>query len=304
VSLNTYVAGWSPQPTYAIIGPDGNLWAVNDSANVFKFDTTTFTTTTYPITGASTLQALETDGTFIYASDDQSSPPTLVFKINPSTGAHAPFFNIGFHDNGGSMYFDAATNHLWLASFSNLTELDLTGSIVSQYNGPHTLALGRLLNDGTFWITGGNGGAARVTPVASPGGWSSVTFGGGFTFPGFLHGGLVWAGGADSNIYAFDPSTLAVTTFTPSSVLSPQSGTPCLDDTGGLWMPYEVGGLWQATVGAPSVGVDYGSPVESSFALFDPATRTMWATGATAPSHGTAYSFVLPSVGNPQRLLV
>jgi streptogramin lyase len=305
MAFNVYTAGWSPAPSAAIIGPDGNLWAVNQSGDVFKFDTTSFTTTTYSVAGATTLISIATDGTSIYVTDEQatSTPFTLVYKVDPTTGGSAPFYDAPGSRNGGSIFFDGSD--LWVVSFQVFLQLDLTGAVLNSYTGPHTIAYGRLLTDGTYWFCGSNTGNLYRTPVASPGVWTSVGFGNGFVFPGVIVAGSVYAGGIDDNMYAVDASSLAVTSYTATPApSSPQSQESCFDGAS-LWFTFTQGGIWQTTTANPATGVNYtAGPINAEIILYDAPSNTIWATGATGPSQGRAYSFALPNPGNPIRLLL
>lgn len=288
--MNIYTAGWSPAPTDAIIGPDGNLWTVNGTSDIFKFDITAFTTTSYTVTGANALIGIQTDGTYLYASDENATtvPYTAVFKIT-TAGVSSIFYNASAPDNVGSMYFDGT--YLWVASHNAFRQFDLTGTLINSYGGLGTVPLGRLLTDGTYWFAGSNSGVMKRTPVASPGTWTSITFGGGFTFPSVIVGGLVWSGGVDGNIYSIVPATGAVTTYTPSPApASPQSIQGCYDGKS-LWWTFEVGGVWQTTPVAPASGLNYSVGVLAATIVYDAATKMIWATGATGPSQGRAYSF-------------
>ena len=138
-TFTTLNAGWggaSPAaPSDAIIGPDGNLWAVCFTGKIYKFDTIAFTTTEYTISGASALWNLCTDGTFIYATDNQAtSPPfTVVYKIT-TAGVGSVFFDDTGIVNGGNPYFDGTD--IWVTSTDMFWQLDLTGAIINAYRGP------------------------------------------------------------------------------------------------------------------------------------------------------------------------
>lgn len=295
-TFTSYASGWgggSPAtPTDTIIGPDGNLWGVCYDANIYKFDVTAHTTTTYPVAGSKQLLNLATDGTFIYAVDQNGTGGALplVYKIT-TAGVSAALYSPGVFEDGGSVYFDGT--YLWVTSSGAFRQLNLSGAVVNSYSGPAAYG-GGLLNDGTYWWSGSNSspnpnGVSR-SPVGSPGTWTNVTtgFSGSATLPTAIASGLIWVGNQDANIYSITPPG-AVTAY---GVAAFQSFQLCFDGTD-LWVA-TANGVLQTTTASPATGTYATGVPNATTILYDPATSTIWATGLTGVQPWT-YSFALPN---------
>ena len=152
-TFNQYGSAWggsSPNPpSDTVIGPDKNLWGACGDGKLYKFDVTTLTTTGYTITGALSLINLATDGTFIYAADQNPSGSALpiVWKFDPSTNTSSAFFTPSDFENGRSIYYDASGPYLWLtAGGGPFRQIDLTGALLNSYAGPFCSGGGALAN--------------------------------------------------------------------------------------------------------------------------------------------------------------
>lgn len=289
-TFTSYPAPWTTVTTDAIIGPDGNLWVVTFDNHIYRFNTTTFVVTTFVVTGATALQGLCTDGTYVYAIDQQAvtAPYTVVFKIT-TAGVSSVFFNSPTGVNGGNGHFDGT--YIWVTSASHFWKLDLTGVAVTTYTAPINFG-GGLINDGTYWWSGCAGydnGLSRSS-VSSPGTWTTFTAGLTATNPSFptvFAGGVVWFGNGDRALHSIVPSTGVVTNYALSLGFSSQQ--VCYDGTS-LWATVGNFSIWQTTTSAPSVGTSYN--YSTTTILYDPVTKAVWSTGngfvvttMTTPNH-------------------
>lgn len=300
-TFNSYPAPWNTSTRDAIIGPDGNLWVVDGNGFVYKFDTTTFATTTYTVTGATALQNLTTDGTSIYASDQQATAGafTAIYKISTS-GVNAPFYDSPVADNAGAMYFDGTD--IWLASFVAFRQINLTGTLVNSYGGLGATPNGRLLNDGTYWFVGDSTNGVNRCTTATPGVWTNTTTGlsGDPTYIGCFAAGSVWVGNLIDEIFSMAPGGSAFTGYAPAGLPGGSQSEQLAFDGTNLWATFNQGGIWQTTTGSPATGTSFGSLAASTI-LYDPLTNTVWATGTVGSTlDGFAYSTVLPTPGNQQ----
>jgi hypothetical protein len=305
VAFTRHSAPWGAtgSTSHGVIGPDGNLWVIDGSANVFRFNTTTFATATFAAPTGTAFTDIQTDGTFLYASNHfaTTSPFPTIYKVTTG-GTISVFFNSAAANNGGSLYFDGT--YLWLTSHNNFYQLTLAGAIVNSYGGVGNDHGGGLINTGTYWISGTrtspNTGIAR-SPVVSPA-WtafsaSPITTGTDNFIPLYA-GGLAWnsVGGTAGTILSVVPSTMAATLYSPSALAGSSVQEMDYDGTS-LWVASTVG-IWQTTLGAPATGTLYSSPVGgvgsiSAFTiLYNAATKTLWATGVS-----WAYSYTFTSSG-------
>jgi hypothetical protein len=298
-----HTASWSSIfPNDAIIGPDGNLWVVGNNTNVYKFDTTTFVTTTYTIATASSLSQLATDGTYVYVVDtfgQNQTPATIIWRLTTS-GTATTFLTATAGEYCGSMYFDGT--YLWVTTRYYLRQINLSGTIVNSYTGPPNLG-GGLVNDGAYWYSGDAlfGAGFSYAPVGSPSSWtnnatisSPVIFG-----RTCIAGGKVWCGNNSANFYSITPGTFAVTTYTPTLSSPGGTGQITFDGTS-LWVAYNsptAGGVWAATPAAPTTGTYWGLGIAggSITIIYDVPTSVIWGTGLNSAFVGYAYSNPKPS---------
>lgn len=280
VAYSTGVAGTSGN---MIIGPDGNIWVLT-ATQIIRFDLTTHVSTAFTIAGASQLTGLCSDGTYLYASDEQAttSPFTLIYRIN-TTGASSAFFTTGVANQGGDLYFDGTD--IWATSFNGFYQIDTSGGVVNTYAKPNNFT-GGLINDGTYWWSAANQepntGVSRAA-IGAPGVWTDFSTGFNSGDPTFLNveaGGLVWVGNDEGNrLFSVTPSTGAVNSYGTLGV--GDITRSCFDGTD-LWFCSNAG-IWQTTPAAPSTGTAYtaSGPItlNTTAILYDPSTNTIWASG-------------------------
>lgn len=318
----TYPAPWTGGVTDSLIGPDGNLWVVNNTAQVYVFNTTTLATTTIVVTNATNLWQLATDGTYVYATDQfggNNVGEVLVWKLTTAF-AFSAFLSGYAGNNVGSLYYDGAD--LWLTSRygtgQGFWQLSLAGAVLNSWNVTINQG-GGLLNNGTYWISGegvsGGGNGYSYAPVSSPGTWTNDATGDTPSLFGrsSLAGGLAWYGDTGTDITSVTPGTWATNLYAPFTGASQQTGQLAWDGTN-LWATNSnstIGGIWQTTPGSPLVGTLWGFSGGAGGAgaiIYNAPTQTLWACGANIPGGGIAgqaiYSLDLAPPGDPIRMLL